>query len=185
MKLTKPVNSYKGQLTLGDPEKYPTALCIDVERFPRTAIRRPLTASRFIQRFDYSNGLSSVQSSATVLPDASDAEPGVSAGDTNSLAAVKSSRIYQVIDESAPNGKKEVDRENLAKGYEYGRTAVHISESDENVTKLETQAGLEIIGFIPWSSVSISGVASQLLFSRFRLACYVIVLTNCNSLIDI
>lgn len=152
MKLTRAVNSYKGQLTLGDPEKYPTALCIDVERTPKTAIRRPLTASRFVQRLDNANGASSVQSSATVLPDADDAEPG---GGINNLAAVRGSRIYQVIDESAPSGKKEVDRESLAKGYEYGRTAVHISESDENVTKLETQAGLEIIGFIPWSSVSI------------------------------
>lgn len=155
MKLTRPVNSYKGQLTLGDPEKYSTACCIDVERFPRTMIRRPLTASRFVQRLDNAPEPSSVQSSATVLPDADNVKSEVSEAATNNLSAVRGSRIYQINDENAPGGKREVDRDELAKGYEYGRTAVHISESDENVTKLETKAGLELIGFIPWSSVSV------------------------------
>lgn len=156
MKLTRPVPSYKGQLTLGDPEKYPTACCIDVERYSRTMIRRPLTASRFVQRVANIDGPSSMQSSATVLPDAGDA-PEASGGG-NPLAAVRSSQIYQVVDENAPGSKKEVNREDLAKGYEYGRTAVHISESDENVTKLDTKAGLDLIGFIPWSSVRFLGI---------------------------
>jgi ATP-dependent DNA helicase 2 subunit 2 len=47
-----------------------------------------------------------------------------------------------------PGEKRDLERDDLAKGYEYGRTAVHISESDENITKLETFAALEIIGFI-------------------------------------
>jgi ATP-dependent DNA helicase 2 subunit 2 len=69
------------------------------------------------------------------------------------LTSVKNARTYQVIDEEAPGGKRDVDREELAKGYEYGRTAVRISESDENVTKLETKAALEIIGFVPMAKV--------------------------------
>lgn len=71
----------------------------------------------------------------------------------NGLTSVRNARTYQVVDEEAPGGKRDVERDDLAKGYEYGRTAVHISETDENVTKMETQAGLEIIGFVPWSSV--------------------------------
>ena len=143
--------SYKGQLTLGDPVEYQTACCIDVERYPRTMIRRPLTASRFVQRSSTANESGSAGSSVT-LPDADNLDT-VPHADPNSLTLVRSARTYQIPDESAPGGKKDVDREQLAKGYEYGRTAVHISESDEIVTKLETQAGLEIIGFIPWSSV--------------------------------
>lgn len=152
LKSTRPVPSYKGQVTLGDPLQYPTACCVDVERYPRTMIRRPLTASRFVQRS--SNGIepASAESSATVLPDADDPDTMMQ-GDPNGLTSVRSTRTYQIPDEFAPGGKKDVERDQLAKGYEYGRTAVHISESDENVTKLETQAGLEIIGFIPWSSV--------------------------------
>jgi ATP-dependent DNA helicase 2 subunit 2 len=38
--------------------------------------------------------------------------------------------------------------EELEKGYEYGRTAVHIAESDLNVVKLETDPGLQLIGFV-------------------------------------
>ena len=151
MKTTRPVTSYKGLLTLGDPEHYDSALCIDVERYPRVMTRRPLTGSQFVQRTDMSNDHMSTQSSATAL---GDGDPIQSSTDPNGLASVRNTRSYQVADEGGPGGKRDVNREDLAKGYEYGRTAVHISESDLNVTKLETQAGLEIIGFIPWDKVS-------------------------------
>ena len=153
LKSTRPVNSYKGQLTLGDPEKYKSALCIDVERYPRTMIRRPLTASRFVQRSNLSNGIGSAQSSAIAMPDGDGQESAFPKLNPNDLTTVRNARTYQVPDENAPGRKRDVDRDDLAKGYEYGRTAVHISETDQNVTKLETHAGLEIIGFIPWTMV--------------------------------
>lgn len=65
------------------------------------------------------------------------------------LSAVRNARSYKINDPSAPGGKKDVDREELAKGYEYGRTAIPISEAEENVTKLETFSSFEIVGFIP------------------------------------
>jgi len=150
VKPVRPVTSYKGQLTLGNPDQYDSALCIDVERYPRIMVRRPLTASQFVQRADLSNDRDSTHSSNTIMPDAD----GPLQTDSDLLTNVKMARTYQVLDGDAPGGKKDVTRDDLAKGYEYGRTAVHISESDLNVTKLETQAGLEIIGFIPWESVS-------------------------------
>lgn len=158
LKTTRPVYSYKGQLTLGDPEHFDSALCIDVERYPRVMVRRPLAASQYVQRSDLSNGHVSTQSSATMMPDADGAENGPNQPDGNSLTSVRNARTYQVVDEEAPGGKRDVGRDDLAKGYEYGRTAVHISESDLNVTKLETQPGLEIIGFIPWSTVSVQSL---------------------------
>ena len=115
-------------------------------------VRRPLTASSFVQRTDLSNGHVSTQSSATILPDAEGGQIATT-NYQNPLANVHNARTYQVVDEKAPGGKRDVNREDLAKGYEYGRTAVHISDSDLNVTKLETQAGLEIVGFIPWANV--------------------------------
>ena len=154
LKTTRPVPSYKGQITLGDPEQYDSALCIDVERYPRIMVRRPLAASQYVQRADLLNGQVSTQSSATVIPDVDGGDLGPAHPDGNSLAPVRSTRTYQVNDEEAPGGKRDVNRDDLAKGYEYGRTAVHISESDLNVTKIETQAGFEIIGFVPWSTVS-------------------------------
>ena len=147
LKSTRPVPSYKGQLTLGDPEKYDSAICIDVERYPRIMIRRPLSASQFVQKLEVSQGQISTQSSATAIHD------GDATGSTNDLATVRNARSYYVPDETAPGGKRDVNRDDLAKGYEYGRTAVYISESDLGVTKIETQAGLEIIGFIPWNTV--------------------------------
>ncbi|KAM0803465.1 SPOC like C-terminal domain-containing protein [Usnea florida] len=152
LKTTRPVPSYKGQLTLGDPERFESALCIDVERYPRVMVRPPQSASQYVQRADLSNGHVSTQSSATVMPDADDVDISPALNGGNSLTSVRNARTYQVLDEGAPGGKRDVSRDDLAKGYEYGRTAVHISESDLNVTKLETQPGLEIIGFIPWSN---------------------------------
>lgn len=150
LKSTRPVNSYKGHLTLGNPQQYDSAMCIDVERYPRTMIRRPLTASQFVQRSELSD--ESTGTSAVARP--ADPESGLPAPGTNGLTSVRSARTYQVKDEDAPGGKRDVEREDLAKGYAYGSTAVHISESEFNVTKLETEAGLEIIGFIPWDTVS-------------------------------
>ncbi|MCJ1432282.1 ATP-dependent DNA helicase II subunit 2 [Xylographa pallens] len=152
LKMTRPVNSYKDQLTLGDPEQYDTAMSIDVERFPRTMIRRPASASQYVHRTDLSNRQASVSSSATILPDVDALGGEPSAPNTNGLAAVRNARSYQVEDDTAPGGKRDVTRDELAKGYEYGRTAVHISESDESITSLDTKAALEIVGFIPWNS---------------------------------
>ena len=149
MKSTRPVASYKGQLTLGNPVEYDSAMCIDVERYPRTMVRAPPSASQYIQRSD----LTSTQSSATVL--SGDGDATMVGSDLNGLTSVRSVRSYQVNDDEAPGGKRDVDREDLAKGYAYGSTAVPIAESEWNITKLETQAGLEILGFIPWDRVCV------------------------------
>lgn len=148
LKSTRPVPSYRGHLTLGDPEVYDSALAIDVERYPRTMIRRPMAASSYVQRSDQVDN--DTQSTATIIPDGDTEMPDAN---TSDLTNVKSSRTYRVLDEGAPGGKRDVSRDELAKGFEYGRTAVHISETDESVTKLETQAALELIGFIPWANV--------------------------------
>lgn len=70
------------------------------------------------------------------------------------FSAVKQARTYKVNDPTAPGGKRDVEFEALAKGYEYGRTAVHISESEYNITKLETERSFSIIGFILRDKVS-------------------------------
>ncbi|KAF2476883.1 SPOC domain-like protein [Lindgomyces ingoldianus] len=141
-KNTHPVPSYKGTLTLGDSENYDTTLTIDVERYPCTMIAKPPTASSFVVRTDLSGGAgASTQSSATVAGDEH-------RGD-GQLAAVKSQRVYQIDNLDEPGTKTNVEMEDLERGFEYGRTAVHISESDANVVKLETSPCLDLIGFVP------------------------------------
>ena len=142
---TKPTPLFRGQLTLGDPDnKYGDTLSIDVERYPRTMIRRPPTASSYAV-----SSQRNTQASTAMMPDVGgDGEPTDPA-----LSNTTTSRVYMVDDPTDPSGKREVDFEDLAKGYEYGRSAVPISDSDWNVTKLETKAGLEIVGFIPTDNV--------------------------------
>lgn len=66
----------------------------------------------------------------------------------NDLAAVKNARTYKVPDEEAPGGKREVEQEDLARGFNYGSTAVPIMESDRNVTDFESKQGIDIVGFV-------------------------------------
>lgn len=150
LKITKPVHSYRGVLTLGDPKNYDTALSIDVERFPRTMIAKPPSASAFVLRSD---GGEPTQSTGTVVAD--DADSGGTQSNGNALTNVRSAYSYTVIDADAPGGKRDVPRDDLAKGYEYGRTVVPISESDENITKLDTEAAMEIVGFVPKDKVDL------------------------------
>lgn len=65
------------------------------------------------------------------------------------LTGLRTNYSYTIIDS---DNKQQIPRDELAKGYEYGRTAVHISESEQNITKLETEASYEIVGFIPTES---------------------------------
>lgn len=136
IKVTKSLPSFKGFLSLGDASKYETALRIPVERYFRTYVAKPPSASSFAIR------------SGGQGHEAADAGAGQSTSGGEALTNVRMTRTYQIDDDSAPGGKVDVERDDLAKGYEYGRTAVHISQTDENITSLETFAGLEIIGFI-------------------------------------
>jgi len=141
VKTYRPYSTFKGELSLGDSIKYPeTAFRIDVDRYFRIKAAKPVSASSFF-----------VQPPRGEQPPTQDG-----AASPEDVSLVRNARTYKVNDPSAPGGKKDVDREDLAKGYEYGRTAVHISESDENVTKLETFSGFEIVGFIPNDKVCTS-----------------------------
>lgn len=107
-------------------------MSIDVERFPRTMLAKPVSASKFV-----------------VGPAEGDAEGSTQPeGGVPELQAVKHARAYQVADESAPGGKMDIDKENMDKGYKYGRTIVPISKIDEEITVYQTEPGMEIVGFI-------------------------------------
>jgi ATP-dependent DNA helicase 2 subunit 2 len=127
VKITRPTPTYRGRLCLGDPEKYDTALTIDIERYFKTFVAKAPTASAFAIRPDTSSQAD--------------------------LGAVHNEFSYTVKDDNETTGVKYLKREELAKGYEYGRTAVHISSADENITKLETHTNYEIMGFIPADNV--------------------------------
>ncbi|KXT14730.1 hypothetical protein AC579_6398 [Pseudocercospora musae] len=139
LKLTKGTPT-RAILTLGNPDQYDDALTIEVERYIKVMRASAPSASKFVVR----EGLQHpTQSSATLSNGGAQAPEG---GD--GLATVRTARSYLVDDENAPGGKKNVEPDELSKGYEYGRTAVHISESDRNVTTFETHPGLEILGFV-------------------------------------
>ena len=132
VKTIRPMTTYKGQLQLGDPENDEILLSIDVERYPKVMLAKPPTASSFVLRQDGSS-------------------------QANGMEVVHNLRNYIVDHKDHPNadaeGKLDVAREDLAKGFQYGRTAVHMAASDENITKMETEQGYQIIGFVPLENV--------------------------------
>ncbi|KAI5304600.1 ATP-dependent DNA helicase II subunit 2 [Ascosphaera pollenicola] len=131
-KAPRPLNMFKGgNLMLGDYHIYDNAITISVERYFRTYEARPPTASAFVAASKRADTVREAQGEGT-----------------KRLAAVRTVRDYEVTDEEAPDKKKTIEREVLAMGYEYGRTAVPISKEDEHITNLETSMGLEIMGFI-------------------------------------
>ncbi|KAI1340523.1 Ku70/Ku80 N-terminal alpha/beta domain-containing protein [Xylariaceae sp. FL0016] len=136
VKPVKPYKTYDGALTLGDPEVHEDAMSISVERYFKTHKATVPPASRVVMKSEPPNGESAD----------GDAMEGVEP--TPSFAAVKDTHTYKVNDPDAPGGKRDVEQDSLAKGYEYGRTAVHISEAEFNITKIETTKSFSIYGFI-------------------------------------
>ncbi|KAI4759129.1 putative Ku family DNA helicase [Aureobasidium sp. EXF-3400] len=137
MKTVRPVHSYRGYLTLGDPENYDTAMAIDVERYPRVMVAKAPSASQFVVRANMVPG----ETQSQYAPPDEETKPG-------DLAAVKNARTYQVPDEDAPGGKREVEQDELSRGFNYGSTVVPIEEADKTVTDFESKQGMDIIGFV-------------------------------------
>ncbi|EZF33332.1 hypothetical protein H109_05983 [Trichophyton interdigitale MR816] len=145
VKVVRGIPSFKGDFKLGDPDKYDSALTIQVERYFRTYAARPPPASSFV----LSGAPPEVQQTEDSSANLKNARADTGKSTSNELTSVRNARSYQVADSGVVGGKRDVERDALAKGYEYGRTAVHITDSMENITKLETKAALEIVGFIP------------------------------------
>ena len=143
IKTTRPFKTYDGPLTLGNPEQYESAISINIERYFKTKSARPPTASAVVVKSE----VGPTQSTQTL-------DEVESAG---GFSAVTTLRTYKIEAPDEPGGKKDVDSKDLARGYEYGRTVVHISESEHNITKLETTRSFTIIGFIPNDKVLIGG----------------------------
>ncbi|KAL2022329.1 hypothetical protein VTK56DRAFT_5727 [Thermocarpiscus australiensis] len=141
IKPARPFKAYDGPLTLGDPSKYESAVSIHVERYFKTKRALPPPASTVVINPERAGPSQSTQT----------LDDDVEMGGTE-FSGVKFMRTYRVNDPDAPGGKRDVDFEDLAKGYQYGRTVVPFSESDFSVTKLETKKSFAIIGFIPFSS---------------------------------
>ncbi|KAK0748664.1 SPOC like C-terminal domain-containing protein [Apiosordaria backusii] len=140
IKPVRPFKAYDGPLTLGDPDKYESAISIHVERYFKTKRAPPPSASTVVVNHGFS------QSQAF-----KDEDEDVDMGGTE-FSGVKQMRTYRVNDPDAPGGKRDVDFEELAKGYQYGRTVVPFGESDMSITKYNTKKSFTIIGFIPYDS---------------------------------
>lgn len=128
---------YSGTLNLGDPEAFPSAISFHIKRWPVTKKSAPPSASTVVLKSD-STG---TQSTMTL-----DNDDGME--NDQEFNEVRLHRSYKVEDPKAPGGKRDVEKEDLQKGYTYGSTAVHISEVEWSVTKLETFRDYSIIGFV-------------------------------------
>lgn len=132
----RPVPSYRGRLTIGDPDQYDDAVSIEVERYPRTKKAAALSASKYVAPQDGNGKNEAIQGGSVALQ-----------------------RTYKI---KRDNEDVEVDKEELDKAYLYGRTIVNISDADQSVTTLETTADLSIIGFVELAGVKAFPVCTYL-----------------------
>lgn len=139
-KEVRPIPNYKGTLTLGNNKEYEATLTIDVERYPCTMVAKPPSASKFAVRTDLGGEEAETQTTVTLA-----GEDPTAGGQ---LAPVRNQRVYKVENPDEPGTIINVEFEDLERGYEYGRTAVHISEGDRSVVDFESNPGLELIGFV-------------------------------------
>ena len=129
--------TFKGKLCLGNSEVFDSAMEIGVERYPKVMIAQAKSA----------RNIAIVDSSP---PQQGDIEGDQTNGD---MSLVHQSGMYEVKDDSLPDGKRDVKREDLSKGYAYGRSVVHVEPMDEECLKMDTNSGLHIMGFIPREKV--------------------------------
>jgi ATP-dependent DNA helicase 2 subunit 2 len=142
VKPVRPVTTYKGTLTLGDVAKFPdTSLQLEVERYPKIMLLKAPSAKSVVVQSE----CAADQAPAMAKPE----------DDVSLAAAVKRARSYQVDDNNAPGGKRDVDATQLERGYEYGRTAVNVSKEDMEVATIPTQQCLDIVGFVSAEKVSV------------------------------
>jgi ATP-dependent DNA helicase 2 subunit 2 len=132
VKKVRPVPSYRGLLTIGDPDKFDDAIAIDVERYPRTKKASALSASKYVPPQES-------QGSTTAT------ESAIQGG------SVALQRLYKI---KRGEEEVEVEKDELDKAYLYGRTIINVSDADQSVTKLETTAELGILGFVEKSGVT-------------------------------
>lgn len=126
-KTVRPVATYRGTLTLGNKEKQDVdVLSIDVERYPKIMVQKPVSATSFTAN-----------------------------AEEEAMEQIRQNRVYRVDDETIAGAKLEVDRDELDRGYTYGKEVVPISETDKSITDFETEPGLEILGFIPQDTVRV------------------------------
>jgi len=157
IKHVRPFKSYDWTLTLGDPTKYDSALSIHIERYFKTKRATAPSASTVVVKTELGG-----PSQSTQTMDNEDVQMG-----GTEFSGVKQLRAYKVNDPDAPGGKRDVEFDDLAKGYQYGRTVVPFSDSDLGITKLETKREYTILGFVPFSSVSFCALDPTLLLERF------------------
>lgn len=146
VKTVRPFRSYRGTLTIGWTDKLEEAtISINVEQFACVMPAKPLTEKQFAGRKD--EGADGTGQSSITMQESGDVQ------ESEGLAAVKRTRAYQVDDPSAPGGKRDVEKDDLEKGFEYGRTAVHVNADDMSLVQLETSPGLEVVGFVAQEKV--------------------------------
>lgn len=131
------VKKYEGLLTLGDPKAFASATSFNIVRWPVTKVSAPVSASTVVLKSDPTG----TQSTMTL-----DNDDGLQ--NDSAFNSVKQHRTYKVTDKTAPGGRRDVEVEDLERGYSYGSTAVHIAEAEWDVTKLVTFKDFSIIGFI-------------------------------------
>ncbi|POS80077.1 Ku70/Ku80 N-terminal alpha/beta domain-containing protein [Diaporthe helianthi] len=138
------VKCYDGPLTIGNPAQFPSATSINVERWPATKVSRPAAATTVTVKQDPYG----TQSTHTL----GEEMDGVEYGDPQ-FNSVKQHRTYRINDPGAPGGKRDVEFEELNRGWAYGNTPVYIPDADKDLTTFGAAKSFSVVGFVSTNKV--------------------------------
>ncbi|EEB09189.1 Ku domain-containing protein Pku80 [Schizosaccharomyces japonicus yFS275] len=136
----KPVPIFRGILSLGNPQDPDASLAFPIERYPYTRIAKPPVSTAF-----------DASAKPSADPSGADNDEVMSQPNLGMHSDVVSTIRTYVVHDPVKDETFEVDRKDLESGYSYGRTIIPISSTDEDIMSLDTQAGLEVLGFAPKS----------------------------------
>lgn len=150
LRSVRPIASFKGKLTIGDPASMDHFVSIDVERYSRTKQAKALTFRKVFQTTSGDkNQLDSIKEKDSV------ADGTKKMFSVDDLTQKKGSfspeqKMFKTVSESI----RGIDAEELDKGFMFGRTVVPIAATEIDVLKIEAQPRLEILNFVPQDKVN-------------------------------
>jgi ATP-dependent DNA helicase 2 subunit 2 len=130
VKQPRHVPTLKCQMILVSLDQYEESFSFSVERYARTKKATPPSSHKV-----------SVVAGERDMKLQSQAGPG--AAIPPSQGQVRQQRAYKTAD------GKEVEREQLERGYKYGSTIVGLSEADQDYLRFKSDASIMILGFLP------------------------------------
>ncbi|OLL26973.1 ATP-dependent DNA helicase II subunit 2 [Neolecta irregularis DAH-3] len=135
VEVTRSTSTYSGNLTIGNPDD-PESLSIAINRYLATRVQAAPTTQSY---------------SAELRAPLTD-----SVDEDLKTHKVEQHRIYRIPAAGPNEPDEEIDKDDVHKGFKYGKSIVPISQEEESLLQYPCKKGYEIIGFVSEDQVLVA-----------------------------